>query len=337
MEARSVAALPTEKGWQYEPKWDGFRCLAIRDGAETRLYGKSGKELGRYFPEVITVLNALGETRFVLDGELVIATDGALSFEGLQLRLHPAPSRIAKLATATPAHYVVFDLLMDMEGSLLDLPLNRRRKRLEALMQRVGTGLASKAVQPHVLISGASPESGLWLSPATKNLPAAAKWLSRSEGSLDGLVAKRLDDAYASGERLMLKYKRLRSADCVVGGFRYGIDGKQVGSLLLGLYDQHGKLNHVGFTSGIAGTERAAMTRKLLRFRKPPGFTGKAPGAPSRWSTERSSQWEPLAPKLVVEVGFDQVSGERFRHGTRLLRWRPDKSPKQCTMEQLKG
>jgi ATP-dependent DNA ligase len=337
MEARSVAVLPDEDGWQYEPKWDGFRCLAVCDGTTSRLYGKSGKELGRYFPEVVALLQGLGPARCVLDGELVIAIDGALSFDALQMRLHPAESRIRKLASATPAQYVVFDLLAESDGSLLGEPLRARRTRLERFMQRVATGARRKAVQPHVLIGSTARAANLWLSPATARQALAGKWLTRSEGSLDGIIAKRLEDPYGSGERAMLKYKRLRTADCVVGGFRYANASKQVGSLLLGLYGTDGKLNHVGFTSGIPASERAALTRKLLAIRKPPGFTGKAPGGPSRWSTERSAEWQPLAPKLVVEVSYDQVTGERFRHGTRLLRWRPDKLPRQCTMEQLQG
>lgn len=318
MEAKLTETLPTDPGWQFEPKWDGFRCLAYRAGPDVELQSKSGKSLARYFPEVVAALRNLPVARFVLDGELVISVEGALSFDALQARLHPAESRIRKLAAETPALFILFDCLAVEKGrSLLKMPFIRRRGILEKFATAIGD-------QP-----------GMRLTPFTRDPGLARRWLDRAHGSLDGIVAKRLDGPYVPGEREMLKVKLLRSADCVVGGFRYERDSKLVGSLLLGLYDAAGKLHHVGFTSTIRDAERAALTARLKKLIGPPGFTGDAPGGPSRWSTERSAEWQPLKPKLVVEVTYDQVTGDRFRHGTRLLRWRPDKKPAQCTCDQL--
>ncbi|MFJ5486161.1 ATP-dependent DNA ligase [Hansschlegelia beijingensis] len=319
MEARAAEALPKGEGWRYEPKWDGFRCLAFRAGDEVELRAKSGKPLGRYFPEVVQFLRGLKADRFVLDGELVIEIDGRLSFDALQIRLHPAESRIRKLSAATPARLTAFDMLVSPEGgSLLAEPLAKRRVELERF-----AGLFLK--MPDVT-----------LSRFTDDPDEAERWLADAgHGATDGVVAKRLDGPYAPGERAMVKVKRLRTADCVVGGFRYESAGPLVGSLLLGLYDAEGRLDHVGFTSTISNAERPELTRRLEALREAPGFTGRAPGGPSRWSTERSAEWEPLRPELVVEVRFDHVTGDRFRHGTKLLRWRPDKSPGQCRMEQI--
>jgi len=316
MEALLAAELPEGDGWQFEPKWDGFRCLARRNGAEITLTSKSGKPLGRYFPEVIETLARVKDKRFLLDGELIISLDDALSFEALQLRLHPAESRVRRLASETPAELMLFDLLELSRKSLLNRSLSERRAALERFF-------AKNAVP------------GLQLSPATQDRDVAADWLKRSGGALDGVIAKRLDDSYHSGERAMIKVKQQRTADCVVGGFRYAEKKKVVGSLLLGLYDDHGLLNHVGFTSAIPAKESPKLTRDLEKLIEAPGFTGNAPGGPSRWNTERTTQWQPLKPALVVEVKYDQVTGRRFRHGTGFVRWRPDKDPKQCTFEQL--
>lgn len=319
MEAFSVDEIPVGPQWQYEPKWDGFRCLAFRDGAEVTLQSKSGKPLTRYFPEIAACLRSLKAGRFVLDGEIAVPAGKAFSFDALLQRIHPAPSRVARLAQETPALLIVFDLLADPDGVLIDRFLPERRARLESFAERY-------------MVSGAR----IKLSPATTKVAAAKKWLTRVGATLDGIIAKRRDMPYSAGDRHgMQKIKNYRSADCVVGGFRYNEGKSVVGSLLLGLYDDKGALNHVGFSSTISNQEKPALTKKLEKLIAPPGFTGSAPGGPSRWSTARSSEWQPLKPKLVVEVGYDHFSGGRFRHGTSLIRWRPDKSPKQCTMEQV--
>jgi len=321
MEAQSVAEIPTGAEWQYEPKWDGFRCIVFRDGKKIELQSKSGQSLTRYFPELVEAAGSLPAKQFVLDSEIVVPVDGALSFDDLLQRIHPAASRVNKLAEEHPALMIVFDLLADANGkSLLDQPLRERRKDLEQFASKYFAGCKQ-----------------IRLSPATTDLKQARRWYESPGSNLDGIIAKRLDLPYASNERTaMQKIKRERTADCVVGGFRYAEKKKQVGSLLLGLYDNAGLLHHVGFCSAFKTEEKPALTRKLEKLIKPPGFTGRAPGGPSRWSTRRSSEWQPLNPTLVVEVAFDHVSGERFRHGTRFLRWRPDKAPRQCTFEQLK-
>lgn len=316
MEALLAADLPEGEGWQYEPKWDGFRCLARRDGGEVTLTSKSGKALARYFPEVAQMLRNLKAKRFLLDGELIIPVGDALSFQALQLRLHPAESRVRRLAHETPADLMVFDLL-DLDGvSLAGLPLSQRRQQLEEFFRKNRT-------------------CGLQLSPTSGDREVALGWLKRSGGALDGVIAKRADLPYRPGERAMIKVKQQRTADCVVGGFRYAEKKHEVGSLLLGLYDDDGLLDHVGFTSAISSAERPKLTHDLEALIEPPGFTGSAPGGPSRWSSERTGRWEPLKPVIVVEVRYDQVTGRRFRHGTGFVRWRPDKDPKQCTFNQL--
>jgi ATP-dependent DNA ligase len=318
MEAALADDLP-EGPWQFEPKWDGFRCLAFRAGDAVELRAKSGKPLNRYFPEVVGMIRSLPADRFVVDGEIVIETGGHLSFDALQMRLHPAESRIRRLSAETPARLFLFDLLVAPGGApLLDRPLAHRREALDSLMAL------------------AAIPGRLALSPRTLDRAEAEAWLSQAgAGGTDGVVAKALDAPYLPGERAMVKVKRQRTADCVVGGFRYRAKGGGVGSLLLGLYDRNGLLDHVGFTSSISNQERPALTRTLEALREPPGFTGKAPGGPSRWSTERTGEWEPVRPELVAEVRFDHVTGDRFRHGTTLLRWRPDKSPRQCTFAQI--
>jgi len=315
MEARAMDHLPEGDGWWFEPKWDGFRCLAFRDGSEVRLQAKSGKPLARYFPEVVARLAALDAPGFILDGEILADGGASGSFETLQLRLHPAESRIRRLAGETPASLTVFDMLLAPDGrDLRPLPLRERRAALERFVD----GLAAP---------------GLSLTPGTFERALAEAWLA--DPAREGVVAKRGDGPYLEGERAMVKVKRARTADCVVGGFRYQAKGDVVGSLLLGLYDDAGLLNHVGFTSGIRVSERPALTRRLEALRGAPGFTGDKPGGPSRWATERSTEWTPLRPELVAEVAFDHVSGGRFRHGTRLVRFRPDKAPAQCRMDQL--
>lgn len=317
MEALLAAELPDGGGWQYEPKWDGFRCLARRSGAAVNLISKNGKPLGRYFPEVAEMLAGLSEDDFLLDGELIVPVGDLMSFDALQMRLHPAESRVRKLSSETPAELMLFDLLSLGGTDVVDFPLSERRAALERFHR------STKAPR-------------LKLSPATQDRDTALGWLKRSGGALDGVIAKRLDQPYLAGERAMVKVKPTRTADCVVGGFRYAAKQAVVGSLLLGLYDDHGLLNHVGFTSAIAASERDELTATVEKLIEAPGFTGNAPGGPSRWRTERSAQWQPLKPALVVEVKYDQVTANRFRHGTGLVRWRPDKDPKQCTIDQLK-
>ena len=322
MEAKSVAQLPSGADWQYEPKWDGFRCIAFRDGDRVDLQSKSGQPLSRYFPELVDALLTLKPKQFVLDGEIVVPVDGNLSFDDLLMRIHPAASRVQKLAKEHPATLIVFDLLVDDRGkSLVEEPLSGRRKKLDAFAKKYFA--KNKSIE---------------LSPATRDMKIAKSWLAGAGGDVDGVIAKRLDLPYQGGNRHgMVKVKRLRTADCVVGGFRYASEGRLVGSLLLGLYDDEGLLHHVGFTSSIKAADKPALTKKLEASIKPPGFTGRAPGGPSRWSTDRSAEWKPLAPKLVIEVQYDHFTGGRFRHGTKFLRWRPDKKPAQCTLDQVAG
>jgi ATP-dependent DNA ligase len=318
MEAKLVSELPRGRGWQFEPKWDGFRCLAFRDGDAIELRAKSGKSLARYFPDVVAALRGLTPERFVVDGEIAIPIGDSLSFEALQLRLHPAASRVTKLAAETPAIFILFDCLETPDSiRMVESSLFERRTALDAFFESLRGG------------------SAIRLSPFTRSRRTAQAWLDSAGGALDGVIAKHLDEPYSPGERAMLKVKRLRTADCVVGGFRYASDSHEVGSLLLGLYNDHGKLDHVGFTATIYDRERRELTRKLEALIAPPGFTGKAPGGPSRWSTERTGAWQPLKPELVVEVRYDHVTDDRFRHGAKLIRWRPDKAPRQCTFEQI--
>ena len=320
MEAQPASELPSGPEWHYEPKWDGFRCLAFRDNEKVELVSKSQKPLTRYFPELVAELKSLKARKFVLDGEIVIPVDGDLSFDNLLMRIHPAESRVRKLSEETPCVFIVFDLLVNEQGKpLVGLPLGERRRKLEAF--------ANKYFKKNGL---------LHLSPMTHDLSLARKWFRMGVG-LDGIVAKREDLRYQSGERTgMQKIKKQRTADCVVGGFRYLERKKNIGSLLLGLYNDKGFLDHVGFCSSIRTQDREPLTKKMEKLVKPPGFTGKAPGGLSRWSTKHSMEWQPVEPKLVAEVQFDHFTGGRFRHGTKFLRWRPEKDPRQCTMEQVK-
>ncbi len=289
MEARSVDAIPHGREWQYEPKWDGFRCLMSRRGDRAEMRSKSGEDLGRYFPELISAALALKATRFVLDGEIVVPHGKAFSFDDLLQRIHPAASRVQKLSLETPALFIAFDLLdSGADKRLSAKPLSQRRPALEAFAK-----------------TQFKANPSFRLSPVTMDFALAKKWLAKSGGGFDGVIAKRLDLPYQADSRDgMLKIKKFRSADCVIGGFRYA-------------------------SNKIGGWKVVLLIAK-------PGFTGNAPGGPSRWSTERSAQWCPLKPKLVIEVCYDHFSGERFRHGTSILRWRPDKAPRQCSFEQLK-
>jgi ATP-dependent DNA ligase len=319
MEAHPAKEIPEGPNWHYEPKWDGFRCLAFRDGSHVNLESKAGKPLTRYFPELVSALLNVTASKFVLDGEIVIAVNGNLSFDDLLMRIHPAETRVRKLSDATPCTYVVFDLLVGPAGNrLVGATLKERRRSLEEFTRKYLSG--NQVIQ---------------LSPVTNDLAKARHWFHMGVG-LDGIIAKRDDLPYQTGKRTgMEKIKKQRTADCVVGGFRYLQNRRQVGSLLLGLYNDEKKLDHVGFTSSIHDSDRAALTKKLEALIRPPGFTGRAPGGPSRWSTRRSTGWEPLEPKLVVEVEFDHFTGGRFRHGTKFLRWRPEKAASQCTLKQV--
>ena len=320
MEARTVEEIPSGDGWLYEPKWDGFRCLAFRDGSSVKLQSKSGQPLERYFPELVDALLSVPAKKFVLDGEIIVPVDGALSFDDLLQRIHPAESRIRKLAVETAAQLIVFDILVDDKGkSLAGLSLEDRRTIVE--------GFSKKFLKRNTVVR---------LSPATTEMTVVKKWFRAVGSGLDGVIAKRLDKPYMSGDRTgMVKIKQHRTADCVVGGFRYAEKARVIGSMLLGLYDDEGLLHHVGFTSSFTAQRRAELVPKLEKLIKPPGFTGQAPGGPSRWSTKRSTEWQPLAPKLVIEVEYDHFTNGRFRHGTKFLRWRPDKAPAQCTLDQV--
>lgn len=321
MEAQLVDELPQSGVWQYEPKWDGFRCLCFRDNDRIDMRSKSGQPLDRYFPEVVATLLKSKADKFVIDGELVINFGDHFSFDDLLERIHPAASRIKKLSVEHPATFIIFDILVDENGTnLTALPLEKRRPLLKAFYEHWLKGL-DKIV----------------LSPASTSSEVAEKWWQLVGEGLDGLVAKRLGIPYESGTRKgMVKIKKLRTADCVIGGFRYASNAPVVGSLLLGLFDREGKLHHVGFTSAFKAEEKKQLTKLLEPLIRESSFTGNAPGGPSRWSTKRSEEWCAVEPKLVVEVQYDHFTGDRFRHGTKILRWRPDKAPQQCTFDQVK-
>jgi len=364
-EAKSVDSLPHESGWLYEPKWDGFRCLAFRQGDEVVLQSKAGQPLGRYFPEIVAALLALPERKFVLDGEIVIRSGAGLDFDALLQRIHPAASRIQRLSQETPATYMVFDLLVDSKGrSLADRPLSARRMALQefavANIDSEHDGKRSKNTDPQKTFSNSGER--ILLSPASADFATAEKWMREGAASgWDGVVAKRLDCEYMSGDRTgMVKIKRIRTADCVVGGFRWArakasageakkskADSKsansdkrpteEIGSLLLGLYNKNGELDHIGFSASFTREERSKLKSILKPFMGGEGFSGKAPGGPSRWTRDaRDTEWFPLKPKLVGEFQYDHFSGGRFRHGTKFLRWRPEKKPEQCTMDQIR-
>jgi ATP-dependent DNA ligase len=335
MLAKPANDLPDGDGWLYEPKWDGFRAIVFRDGDEVLIQSRDLKPLDRYFPELAAPLRASLPERCVVDGEVVIATDGELAFESLLLRIHPAASRVMMLATETPASFVAWDLLALGDEDLRDVPQVERRERLEQ---------AFAGVQPPV-----------HLTPATRDRALAADWFNRFEGAgLDGVIAKRLDGAYQPGKRAMFKIKHQRTADCVVAGFRWHKNGPgtHVGSLLLGLFDDEGKLHHVGVTSSFSWDKREALTETLAPLREnaldghPWGewaewaqaaeVSGqRLPGATSRWNRGKDLSWEPLRAERVVEVAYDHLQGDRFRHGTTFVRWRDDKQPADCRYDQL--
>ncbi len=318
MEARASTTIPKGEGWLYEPKWDGFRCIAFRDGDEVAMQSKAGQPLERYFPEIVDALTALTSKRFVLDGEIFIEQNETLDFDALLQRIHPAASRIRKLSVETPATLAIFDLLAGEGKALFERPLRERRDALEEFAEK------------HF-----KKKRRIGLSPASTDLVKARGWLNGELARFDGAMAKRLDRPYRFGERdAVVKVKRVYTADCVVGGFRLAKDGKTIGSLLLGLYDDEGLLHLVGFIGSLTAAERARAGALLKPIVQEPGFTGARPGGTSRWGS-RETKWHPVAAKIVVEVRFDHVTAHRFRHGARFVRWRPDKPPRQCTMEQL--
>jgi len=316
METRQAKEIPEGEQWTYEPKWDGFRCVAFRDGDDVELQSKSGETLTRYFPEIVKAIRSAHTQRFVVDGELLIVSGETADFDALLQRIHPAESRVMKLSVETPASCVLFDLLAEGQSALYEQPLQKRRKRLEDFVER-----------------NFAKNQTIRLSPATLDAKLARRWLAGALARLDGVIAKR-DVPYAFGSRdAAFKVKRSYTADCVVGGFRTSKDGA-IASLLLGLYED-GKLHHVGFVGSMSAEERHRAAELLKPIVEPPGFTGAAPGGPSRWRRAESAEWFPVRPKIVVEVAFDHVTARRFRHATRLLRWRPDKPPRECTMDQL--
>lgn len=337
MLAKLADGLPDGDGWLFEPKWDGFRALVFRDGDETLIQSRDLKPLDRYFPELAEPLRTSLPARCVLDGEVVITAAAGLDFEALLLRIHPAESRVRLLASQTPASYVAWDLLALGDEDLRATPQGERRRRLEAAM------------------SDATPP--VHLTPATTDRAIAADWFERFEGAgLDGVVAKRLDGVYLPGKRAMLKIKHQRTADCVVAGFRWHKNGPgtHVGSLLLGLFDDAGQLHHVGVTSSFSWDRRAALARELgpLRTNALDGhpwqewaeWSGmgtadasgpRMPGAGSRWNRGKDLSWEPLRAERVVEVAYDHLQGDRFRHATTFVRWRTDKRPEDCRYDQL--
>ena len=333
MLAKRVAELPAGEGWIFEPKWDGFRALVFRDGDELLIQSRDEKPLNRYFPELIEPLTSQLPARAVLDGEVVVARDGALDFEALQLRVHPAASRVKLLSQEIPASIVFWDVLCEGERDLRAVPFQERRAELERLL--------AKAAPP------------LHLTPATSERETAADWFRRFEGAgLDGVMAKPASGAYESKKRVMLKVKHERECDCVVAGFRWHKRGRdRVGSLLLGLYDEGGSLQHVGVAASFTESKRRELVELLAPYREnalaehpwkawagPDDATGngqRRPGAKSRWSQGKDLSWEPLRPELVVEVAYDHMQGSRFRHTAHFRRWRTDKQPRDCTYEQL--
>jgi ATP-dependent DNA ligase len=322
MLAKLTDGIPTGDSWLYEPKWDGFRAVVFFDGERVYLQSRDLKPLNRYFPELQAALEEVLPGPLVIDGEIVIMGERGLDFDALQLRIHPAESRVRMLAKQSPAAFVAFDLLAEGERDLRGAPFSERRRRLE----EAAAGVAAP----------------FFLTPATTEASVAQDWFERFEGAgLDGVIAKRLDGVYQPNQRAMAKIKHLRTVDCVVGGFRWnkGETGKSVGSLLLGLYDEQGVLHHVGHTSSFKAPEKRALVERLTPYvteDETAGFgRGRTPGSPSRWSQGKDTTWMRLRPELVCEVTFDYLQGDRFRHAATFKRWRPDKPPEGCTFDQL--
>ena len=306
--ARPARELPGDEGWRFEPKWDGFRTIVFRDGDDIRLQSRNGRPMNRYFPDVVEQVRSLPAERLVLDGEMVVVVEGIQEFDLLSQRIHPAASRVEMLAKKTPADFVAFDLLAEGDEVLLELPFTERRSRLAEWV-----------------------EEPVQLTPCTDDADAARVWLT---GTSEGVIAKEADAPYRPGERTgMLKIKRVRSADAVVMAFRFGKEDGTVGSLILGLYDDDGQLHEVGHTSGFTAKQKRELIGKLEPYRT----YERGSGEPSRWKSDEELVWEGLRPELVVEVGFDHITGRRIRHGAKFLRWREDKEPQDCRIEQLRN
>lgn len=316
MLSRSADSIPQGDAWRYEPKWDGFRALIFRDGEDVRIISRKQTLLNRYFPELFSVFRAGLPDRVVVDGEIIYVGQRGLEFDTLQLRLHPAASRVEKLSKEIPASFVAFDILCRGDEDLRTKPLSDRRGILE---ESVG------------------PVPSLCLTPQTADVEEAQSWFTRFEGAgLDGVIAKRVDQSYVMGKRDWIKIKHQRTADCVVGGYRLATTGAGIGSLLLGLYDADGVLHHVGHTSSFSVQERREILEMLHPYEGDGGFSQHTePGGPSRWSQGRDLRWVSIRPELVCEVGFEKLEGDRFRHAARFLRWRSDKAPEECQYDQL--
>lgn len=326
MLAKLSRELPEGEGLYYEPKWDGFRCVVFRDGDDVVLGSRNEKPLTRYFPEVVEALRANVPERCVLDGEVVIAGPAGLDFDALSQRIHPAASRVKLLSETTPASFIAFDLLALDDSDLRAEPYSARRGALEGALKRA---------RPPIHVT-----------PVTTDPEVARDWFTRFEGAgLDGVIVKSADLRYQADKRVMTKVKHERSADCVVGGFRWHKDGDGVGSLLLGLFDSSGRLHHVGVASGFSVARRKEFTGLLEPYRKNAAVghvwisegapEGRVPGGPSRWNAGKDLSWEPLRPELVAEVAYDHLQDDRFRHATSFVRWRPDRDPSSCTYDQL--
>lgn len=332
MLAKLAPEMPVGEDWTYEPKWDGFRTIVTVRGSEIGLASRDDRPMVRFFPEVVELLERLPTGDLVADGELVLVRDGRFVFEELQLRLHPAESRVRKLAAEIPATLILFDLLEDAGEDLRAHSLVERRVRLVALAERIGADRVSESA------TGLSQGPEVLLTPWTEDPEAAARWFADEEGlGQDGIVAKRLDQPYLAGVRGWTKVKHRRTADCVVGGYRLAKNGDGVGSLLLGLYDREGRLHYVGHTSSFKAVERRAIREALAPLEGGSGFgdMARSPGGPSRWSGGRDTDWVPLDPVVVCEVSFDRLQGGRFRHAATFVRWREDRTPASCTFDQL--
>lgn len=325
MLAKLEREIPRGDGWSYEPKWDGFRAIVFREGSDVRVQSRDGRALERFFPELVLALQEAFPPGCVVDGEIILAGPGGLDFDALQLRLHPAESRIRKLAAEIPASFVAFDLLAEGGKDLRSRPLAERRSRLAAIVERE----ASEQLPVGV--------TEVLLTPQTGDPEEAAGWFDGLERiGFDGIVAKRTDQRYAPGERVMVKVKHRRTADCVVGGYRLSKSGDGIGSLLLGLYDTGGVLHYVGHTSAFRAKERRELLERLRPLEGGESFGwGRAPGGPSRWSGGRDLSFVPLEPRLVCEITYDHLQGDRFRHAAGFARWRSDRDPRDCTFEQL--